>query len=175
MLRCRLLAPLAALVLVLSSSPAAAQRADATPTPAEIVALDQRLNQLILAHDVDAARALYDDAFVLTTSGGGMKSKADMLADIGNPAVVLTVCETTDVEVRIRGNTAILTGTLRQAGTVGGRAIDVRLRVTDTWVRVDGVWRLLAGHASRHGGSTSATGYVSTRGLPPGTRSGPTS
>ncbi len=113
-----------------------------------IVELDRRLNKSILANDVSSAAALYDDEFLLTVSGGGLKRKADMLADIGNPAVKLSVSDTTDITVRVRGGTAILTGVLRQAGTVNGRAIDVKLRVTDTWVNVDGRWLLFAGHAS---------------------------
>lgn len=114
----------------------------------EIIELDMRLNQAILAHDVAAASALYDGEFVLTASGGRIKRKADMLADIGNPAVALSVCETRDVNVRVRANTAVLTGTLLQAGSVNGRELDVKLHVTDTWVSVDGRWLLFAAHAS---------------------------
>lgn len=115
---------------------------------ATVIEADRRLNRAILDHDATAAAALYDDDFLLTVSGGGFKRKADMLADIGNPAVALSVCETSGVQVRVRANTAILTGTLRQAGTVSGRVFDVTLQVTDTWVHVDERWLLLAGHAS---------------------------
>lgn len=135
---------LAALLICASDTAVFAQH----PTTAEqIIELDKTLNQLIVAHDVATARTLYDDEFVLTVAGGA-KRKADMLADIGNPAVALTICETTDVTVRVRGTTAVLTGTLQQAGTVNGKPIDVKLRVTDTWVNVDGKWLLFAGHAS---------------------------
>jgi ketosteroid isomerase-like protein len=114
-----------------------------------VVELDKRLNGFIRAHDVVSASAIYDEEFMLTVAGGGIKRKAHMLADIANPAVALTVCETTDIVVLVRANVAVLTGTLRQAGKVDARAFDVTLRVTDTWVNVDGKWLLLAGHASR--------------------------
>jgi ketosteroid isomerase-like protein len=120
----------------------------APPTAKAIVELDHRLSQAILAHDTAAAAALYDDDFLLTVAGGLFKRKADMLADIGNPAVKLTVCDTTDVTVRVRAGTAVLKGVLQQTGTVNGRPIDVKLHVTDTWVNVEGQWLLLAGHAS---------------------------
>jgi ketosteroid isomerase-like protein len=133
----------------LAATTAACQSTVPPPSVASVIIdIDKRLNQAILAHDVAAAAALYDDDFLLTVSGGGFKRKADMLADIGNPAVALSVCETTDMQVRVRASTAVLTGTLRQAGSVNGRAFDVRLHVTDTWVHVDGRWLLLAGHAS---------------------------
>jgi ketosteroid isomerase-like protein len=146
MLRRQMLNTLAGLA---ATHTAASHSAPQPPSAADmVIEIDRRLNRSILAHDVASAAALYDDDFLLTVSGGGFKRKADMLADIGNPTVALSVCETTDVHVRIRGSTAVLTGTLLQAGTVNGRAFDVKLHVTDTWVNVDGRWLLLAGHAS---------------------------
>jgi ketosteroid isomerase-like protein len=136
-------------VVAMATSPVAGASVAETRPPTEmIVELDHRLSQAILAHDVASAAELYDDDFLLTVAGGRFKRKADMLADIGNPAVKLSVCDTTGVTVRVRGRTAVLTGLLKQAGTVNDRPIDVRLHVTDTWVNVDGKWLLLAGHAS---------------------------
>lgn len=124
-------------------------RAAVEPAADTIIDLDRRLNRLILARNVHGASALYDDDFILTVSGGGFKTKADMLADIGNPALSLKTCETTDMAVRVRDRAAVLTGLLLQAGRIADRTFSVRLRVTDTWVRsADGRWRLLAGHAS---------------------------
>lgn len=115
---------------------------------ASIIELDRQLNEAIIAHDEARARQFYDDDFILSVAGGGIKRKEDMLADIRNPAVVLTVCQTSQVQVRVRGGTAVLTGILQQTGTVNGRPIDVKLNVTDTWVWLGGKWLLLAGHAS---------------------------
>jgi ketosteroid isomerase-like protein len=109
---------------------------------------DRELNALIVRDDATAARAYYDDAFVLTTSSGKMKSKDDLVREIAAPGLVLDTNETTDIVVRVRAGTAVLTGVLHQRGTYDGKAFDVRLRVTDTWVRTDGQWRILAGHAS---------------------------
>ncbi|MFO1406307.1 MAG: nuclear transport factor 2 family protein [Steroidobacteraceae bacterium] len=140
---------LLALVTCLAATAAPGDPAPSSSYVASVVVdLDRQLNRAIVAHDVALAGSLYDDDFLLTVSGGGYKRKADMLADIRNVGVVLTACETTDVVVRVRGETAVLTGLLHQAGTVNGREIDAWLRVTDTWVAVDGRWRLLAGHAS---------------------------
>jgi len=45
-------------------------------------------------------------------------------------------------------DTAVLTGILQQKGTYKGNAFDVKLYVTDTWVKVNSKWVLLAGHAT---------------------------
>jgi hypothetical protein len=133
----------------LASTTEASHPSSHAPSPTNmIIELDKRLNGFILANDALSAAGLYDDDFILTVAGGGFKRKADMLADIGNRSVKLSLCETSDMNVRIRGSAAVLTGTLRQAGTIGGRVLDVRLHVTDTWVKVNDQWLLLAGHAS---------------------------
>jgi ketosteroid isomerase-like protein len=115
----------------------------------DLIELDAQLNRWILAHDAQSAARLYDDEFVLTAGNGVFKSKGAMLADIADPAVELSRCETLEPRVIVRGNAAVLLGLLVQEGRVRGREISARLRVTDTWVRqgTDG-WVLLAGHAS---------------------------
>lgn len=109
---------------------------------------DRALNELIVRHQVGAAQDYYDDLFVLTTAAGSMKSKEMILAEISSPGLTLDVNETTDVVVRVRGNTAVLTGVLRQRGAYKGKPFDARLRVTDTWHLTNGQWKILAGHAS---------------------------
>src|SRR5689334_19649292 len=107
-----------------------AHAATARLTDNDAVAIrDRELNALIVGHDAASARAYYDDAFVLTTSSGRMKSKQDLLAEIAAPGLVLEVNETSGVVVRLRDDTAVLTGILRQRGSYAGKAFDVRLRV----------------------------------------------
>ena len=121
----------------------------AKPSPGEVVAQrDRELNALIVAHDAQAARAYYDDGFLLTTSSGKARSKSDLLGEIARPGLVLDTNETSGVAVRVRGAAAVRTGILHQRGAIDGKAFDVRLHVTDTWVRHHGAWVILAGHAS---------------------------
>jgi hypothetical protein len=126
-----------------------AATAAAEPTAAtEVRRRDRELNALIAAHAVRRAEPFYADAFVLTTSSGRSKRKPELLAEIGSDALTLEINETRDVAVRVLDHTAVLTGMLHQRGSYGGKAFDVELRVTDTWVFAGGEWRLLAGHAS---------------------------
>jgi hypothetical protein len=126
-----------------------AATAAAEPTAAgEVERRDRELNALIATHAVRRAERFYADAFLLTTASGKSKRKPDLLAEIGSDALVLDVNETHDVVVRVLDRTAVLTGVLHQRGSYGGKAFDVELRVTDTWVFASGEWQLLAGHAS---------------------------
>ena len=131
---------LSALLLALFGSAAAA----ADPA---VIAADAQLNQLIQQGAVDAAAAYYAPEFILTTGSGAPKDRARMLLEIGSPSLRLSRNVTEQVQVRVLGDTAVLTGVLHQIGAWQGQAFDVRLQVTDTWVRQGGRWLLLAGHA----------------------------
>ena len=118
-------------------------------TDSEVVQkLDQQLNALIIGHNTHEASALYADDFILTTSSGKVKSKQDMLNEIGMTGLVFEINETENVKVRVLENTAVLTGTLHQKGIFKDKPFDVKLLVTDTWVRTGSSWKLLAGHAT---------------------------
>ena len=118
------------------------------PNYAQVIESDRQLNKLILEHKVGTAAQLYMDDFVLTTSTGTVKRKQDMLKEIGLPELQFEINETTQVLVRLVGNTAVLTGKLRQKGTYKERSFDYEMLVTDTWVLVNDGWKLLAGHAT---------------------------
>lgn len=114
----------------------------------EVAQADSRLNDFIRAGDAQSAADLYALQFVLTSGSGARKDRARMLMEIGSPELRLTRNETEDVQIHREGCAAVLTGVLHQVGSWQGRAFDVRLRVTDTWVFSRGRWVLLAGHAS---------------------------
>lgn len=117
----------------------------------EIVAgTSDALDRAIVSGDRELAAASYCDEFVLTTSSATRKSKAEMLQEVGAPDLRFEINQTTDVQVRVVGDSAVLTGRLHQKGEYRGQSFDYRFLVTDTWTRGCGEgWRLLAGHATR--------------------------
>jgi ketosteroid isomerase-like protein len=114
----------------------------------QIVQADAQLNESIKQHEAAKAAAFYAEDFVLTTSSGKQKVKSDMLGEIGSPDLHLEINETDSVSVRVLSSTAVLTGRLHQKGTYKGQAFDVFVLVTDTWVKTETGWKLLAGHAT---------------------------
>lgn len=119
-----------------------------TPDAVQVKKADMLLNELILKKDAKQAAHFYADDFVLTTSSGTMKYKQNMLDEIVSKDLMLEINETSNVEVRTQGSTAVLTGTLHQKGIYKGKPFDVWLRVTDTWIETKHGWKILAGHAS---------------------------
>jgi hypothetical protein len=113
-----------------------------------VIEADSLLNEAIMAHNLEIAGRLYHDEFILTTSSGSVKRKANMLVEIGSADLIMQINETQNVNVIVDGVTAILTGRLHQKGSYKGKEFDHYLLVTDTWVLKNGKWTLLAGHAT---------------------------
>jgi ketosteroid isomerase-like protein len=109
---------------------------------------DETLNKLILKNDASSAATFYFDDFVLTTGAGKQKTKAEILSEIASTELKLSANITDNVVVRVVGHTAVLTGILHQQGSYKEKSFDVMLRVTDTWVKTETGWKILAGHAS---------------------------
>ena len=113
----------------------------------EVQDADARLNRLIMQNQAAEAAPLYLDDFLLITSNGKTVTKTQIVEQIVSPELKLEVNETSEVRVRVHGTTAVLTGILQQKGSWQGKPFDVKLRVTDTWVKTDDGWRLLSGQA----------------------------
>jgi len=98
----------------------------------QIIRMDTDLNNLILKNDTKAAAFFYAEEFILTTSAGKMKSKTEILDEIGSPDLSLSINATERITVRIMGTTAVLTGILHQKGTYKTNVFDATVRITDT-------------------------------------------
>src|SRR5688572_1251628 len=129
-------------LLLLAASPKRFSDKDA------VIETDKQLNLLIVQHADQQAARIYADEFILTTSSGKVKLKKDMLTEIASPDLALEINETTQVTVHVLENTAVLTGILHQKGKYKEKLFDVKLNVTDTWVKTTDGWKLLAGHAT---------------------------
>ena len=112
-------------------------------------AIDASWNSLRLEADVEGLERLLGDDWLLTHSDGRVQDKAGYLRELSGRSRVNQVIENQDVELRLHGDTAVVTGTSVQAGTRDGQPWNGRFRFTRTWIRRDGEWRMLASHSSR--------------------------
>ncbi len=76
---------------------------------------------------------------------GKLSNKAEGIADAINDKGTVELTETTGMDIRIDGKTAIVTGTYRTKGKDDkGAAYDRKIRFTDTWIKRDGRWQAWA-------------------------------
>jgi hypothetical protein len=92
------------------------------------------------------------DDYVLITPAGTMRTKKDVIRELGVPGLRMAPFEPTDVQIRIYGDAAIVTGRMLQRSIVGGLLYSYDLRYTDVYVRRKARWQLVSAHTSTVGG-----------------------
>lgn len=88
------------------------------------------------------------DDFVMITANGSVKTKAEVVADLESPDFQMEPYEPREVQVRVYGDTAIVTGRVVQRFLRRGVRYRVDARYTDVYARRRGRWILVTGHAS---------------------------
>lgn len=117
-----------------------------------ILALERAWCAAYLHNDAAALKKIEVEDFTLTNSKGEISTLADDLREIANGTIKYEVFENRQMKVRIYGDTAVVTGWTRIKGTSEGKPYETDVAFTDTLARIDGVWRGVAGHASKPAG-----------------------
>ena len=131
---------------ILATTPARAQAPEAVR--AELLALEARWDSAVVRKDIAVLEQILAPSFVYIGADGSVSTRAEMLAGLRAPELEIDPFETRDVQVRLYGETAILTGWFEQTGRVGGRPYRVRSRYTDVYVREAGRWLAVSAHSS---------------------------
>ncbi|HKO36117.1 MAG TPA: nuclear transport factor 2 family protein [Pyrinomonadaceae bacterium] len=102
-------------------------------------------------HDTKAMDAIVADDFTITFPNGSMQTKAQILASLKRPrpAGRSIKFHTEDVQARVYGDTLILIGrVITQYQSDGQIASKEEQRYTDTYVKRNGRWQVVASHLS---------------------------
>jgi ketosteroid isomerase-like protein len=113
-----------------------------------VAALDTEYQAAVRTHDVATMDRILAEDFVLVTGRGRVFTKADLLAEARDTAVVYEHQEDTLQTVRLWQNTAVVTALLWEKGTNKGSPFDYKLWFSDTYVRTASGWRYVFGQAS---------------------------
>jgi len=108
--------------------------------------MEREWNDADKKHDVAWFERNYDqDAIDISSRTGAMHRKADVLASLKDDKSVMDAMELSDMNVRMEGNTAVVTGVNHVTGRdEKGVAFDRRVRFTDVFLKKDGRWQIIA-------------------------------
>lgn len=116
-----------------------------------LVELEHRWVASYVARDTAFLEMLYAPDAVFVNSRGEVGTGAQEIEEVRTGAVIYRRFDTWDVVPRIYGDAAVVTARSRIEGvvTATGREIAVDLRVIDVFVRVGGVWKVVASQGTR--------------------------
>lgn len=144
------LAPLAVLALACGLSQSLAfARADKPDATEEIRALENARNDAIVRGDSAALERMTSDDYTFITLRGELRSKAEIVKGFANGTFKYESREISDLNIRVYGNTAVVTGRSSQKGAENGKDYSGDYRFTRVYVRSAGRWQTVALQATR--------------------------
>jgi ketosteroid isomerase-like protein len=98
----------------------------------KIVALEAKWTEAYKLRQIDILSSLLAEDFVITVEDGS----------------TVDVAQQSNLKVRLHGNTAIVTGAYHEKGSSKGKPYEYHDRFTDTWMKINGKWQVIASHYS---------------------------
>lgn len=112
----------------------------------QLLYIEREWNDADRKHDVAWFDRNYAGAATdVSSRTGALSTKAEVIAAVKNDKSVADSLELSDMNVRVEGNTAVVTGINHVRGRDDkGQAFDRRFRFTDVFVKRDGRWQVMA-------------------------------
>ena len=114
----------------------------------KILALETKWNTAYKRGDIATMESMLAEDFIITLEDGSTLSKSGYIAHNGDTAQHVDTTEMTDLNVRMHGNTAVVTGGYHEKGTFRNKPYEYRDRFTDVWMNLGGHWQVIASHYS---------------------------
>jgi ketosteroid isomerase-like protein len=118
-------------------------------TEDEIKKLEQDWAQATMKEGAPAADRYEADDIVATDPGGRVTDKTQDKNDLSSGDLKFQSMELGDLKVAVYGNTAVATGANTLKGTYKGQDLSGKYRFTDTWVKRNGKWQVVASQATK--------------------------
>ena len=136
---------IAFLIAVLLSGIVRANQNNETDTVSrtEILQIEDRMKQAIMASDLDVLDRIYADN-MMWTARGELLTKAQVFADFRSGRLKNNSLEHSNVQVRVYGNTIVLTGHSASQLVFEGKVLNTPRTFSDAFVKLDGRWQLVA-------------------------------
>jgi ketosteroid isomerase-like protein len=124
------------------------QQLHAQTTADTIRRLDSAWARSYARNDTMLARSLFAPDLIVTSGSGALKDFEGEMADVRPyPGASTKYFRTADVQIRVRGGSAITAGLIEWEFEMNGRASANRRRYTATWARGGPLgWQILAIH-----------------------------
>jgi len=113
--------------------------------PSVLLRLEDDWALALIHRDAAVFRRLLADGFIYTEDDRTV-SRDDVLHDVVAGPDTVTTAHNEAMRIHRFGATAVVTGWLVVGGHGPGGSFDRRYRFTDTWVRRDARWQIVAAH-----------------------------
>jgi ketosteroid isomerase-like protein len=107
----------------------------------ELLKLEKEFTQAIVKNDPEAIGRFVTDDWIIINADGGIINKERFLEVIKSGALTHEMMESDDIQVRVYGDSAVVTALTRTKGKFMDQEFSTQERATDVFVKLDGRWR----------------------------------
>jgi uncharacterized protein (TIGR02246 family) len=119
-------------------------RSAAENSKEEIRSLETARNEAIVHGDAAALERMTSDDYTFITLRGELRTKAEIVKGFSTGAFKYASREISDLNIRVYGNAAVVTGRSTQKGTENGKDYSGDYRFTRVYVKQNGRWSTVA-------------------------------
>jgi ketosteroid isomerase-like protein len=131
-------------VVLMACSASAAAADKSTDVVAHLKQLSDHWDKVIVAKDAAAIAANMAEDFRIIDRRGNIEGKKAFVDGILDPKLTINPYTVEDFEVRLYGDTALLSGRSHMTGTYEGQPFASNYRYIDIYVRKGGVWKIVS-------------------------------
>ncbi len=106
----------------------------------ELLTFEEGFSQAVAANDAAAIGRFVADDWMIVDADGNVIHRSRFISAIESGALTHESMASTDVEVRVHGDTAVVTGITTSKGQFMGQGFTTRERATDVLARLNGRW-----------------------------------
>lgn len=107
----------------------------------EVVRVEKEFSQAIVNNDAEAVGRFLTEDWIIIDPDGGIIDRARFLDVIKSGGLTHEMMQSDDTQVRIYGNTAIVTALTSTKGKFSGQVFTTQERATDIFVKQNGQWQ----------------------------------
>jgi len=111
------------------------------PLEEELLKLEKEFTQAIVKNDPEAIGRFVTDDWIIINADGGIINKERFVEVIKSGALTHEMMESDDIQVRVYGDSALVTALTRTKGKFMNQEFSTQERATDVFVKLDGRWR----------------------------------
>jgi ketosteroid isomerase-like protein len=110
----------------------------------EIKKIEQKRNEALLKHDVATLDQMTSNDYSFINQRGELRTKAEILSGFKSGSFNYDAREISDLEVRVYGDAAVVTGRAKQKGVENSKDYSGENRFTRVYVKQNGRWLSVA-------------------------------
>ena len=114
----------------------------------QLLQIEQKWNDAIASKDTNYIKSLLHRNFVLISADAKSYFLKDIIANLSDTSIVIQPYSSENVEVRIFGNTAILTGSFTQNLIYKNKPYTQKMSYTDVYIKTKKDWKAVSAHAT---------------------------